>query len=57
MDIKPIYSQEDLTAAFARVEQLWGSDVDSPEVDELEILVLLIENTRTSITQCHCLIR
>lgn len=43
MDIKPIRSQEDLTAAFARIEQLWGADIGSPEGDELEILALLIE--------------
>jgi HTH-type transcriptional regulator/antitoxin HigA len=38
MNIKPIRSQEDLNTAFARVEQLWGS-----EGDELEVLALLIE--------------
>ncbi|MNR46223.1 hypothetical protein D3C85_1651600 [compost metagenome] len=43
MNIKPIRSQEDLTAAFARVEQLWGAEIGSPEGDELEILTLLIE--------------
>jgi HTH-type transcriptional regulator/antitoxin HigA len=46
MNIKPIRSQEDLTVAFARVEQLWGADIDSPEGDELEILALLIEKVR-----------
>ena len=43
MNIKPIRSQEDLTAAFARVEQLWGAEIGSPAGDELEILALLIE--------------
>ena len=43
MNIKPIRSQEDLTAAFARVEQLWSAKIGSPEGDELEILALLIE--------------
>ncbi|QXH63258.1 helix-turn-helix domain-containing protein [Pseudomonas azerbaijanorientalis] len=43
MDIKPIRNQEDLTAAFVRVEQLWGAEMGSPEGDELEILALLIE--------------
>ena len=43
MDIKPIRSQEDLTDAFARVEQLWGAEIGSPDGDELEILALLIE--------------
>ena len=43
MNIKPISNQEELTAACARVEQLWGADIGSPEGDELEILALLIE--------------
>jgi HTH-type transcriptional regulator/antitoxin HigA len=43
MNIKPIRSQEDLTAAIARVEQLWEADIGSPEGNELEILALLIE--------------
>ncbi|MFP0196027.1 MULTISPECIES: helix-turn-helix domain-containing protein [Pseudomonas] len=43
MNIKPIRSPEDLTAALTRVEQLWGAEVGSTEGDELEILVLLIE--------------
>ncbi|KPG92942.1 transcriptional regulator [Pseudomonas sp. RIT-PI-q] len=43
MNIKPIRSEEDLTAAFVRVEQLWGAEMGSPEGDELEILALLIE--------------
>ena len=43
MNIKPIRTEEDLAAAFARVEQLWGAEIDSPEGDELEILALLIE--------------
>lgn len=43
MNIKPIHSQEDLTAALARVEQIWGADIGSPEGDELEILAVLIE--------------
>ncbi|SCZ41645.1 MULTISPECIES: type II toxin-antitoxin system HigA family antitoxin [unclassified Pseudomonas] len=43
MNIKPIRNQDDLNAAFARIEQLWGADVDSAEGDELEILALLIE--------------
>lgn len=54
MNIKPIHSQEDLTAARARVEQLWGVPVGSPEGDELEILAILIEKiTKRSIIQCH----
>lgn len=43
MNIKPIHSQDDLTAALARVEQIWGAAIGSPEGDELEILAILIE--------------
>ncbi len=43
MNIKPIHSQEDLTTALARVEQLWGAEIGSPEGGELEILAILIE--------------
>jgi HTH-type transcriptional regulator/antitoxin HigA len=43
MNIKPIRSLEDLTAASARVQQLWGAEIGSSEGDELEILALLIE--------------
>ncbi|WP_447757957.1 helix-turn-helix domain-containing protein [Pseudomonas moraviensis] len=43
MNIRPIRSPEDLSAALLRMEQLWGAEIDSPEGDELEILALLIE--------------
>jgi HTH-type transcriptional regulator/antitoxin HigA len=43
MNRKLILNQEDLNATFARVEQLWGADIGSPEGDDLETLALLIE--------------
>ena len=43
MNIKPIRCDEDLAAAFARVEQLWGAEIGTPEGDELEVLAVLIE--------------
>ena len=43
MNIKPIRTPEDLAAALARVDQLWGAEIGSPAGDELEILALLIE--------------
>lgn len=43
MNIKPIRSDEDLKAAFARMDEVWGAEIGSPEGDELEILALLIE--------------
>ena len=43
MDIKPIRQEEDYERALRRVEELWGSPKDSPENDELDVLVTLIE--------------
>lgn len=43
MNIKLIRTEEDLAAAFARLNQLWGSEAGTPEGDELEVLALLIE--------------
>jgi HTH-type transcriptional regulator / antitoxin HigA len=41
MDIKPIRTEEDYESAMARVEELWGLPPDSPESDELEVLLAL----------------
>lgn len=43
MDVKPIRHEEDYERALRRVEQLWDSPKDSPENDELDVLVTLIE--------------
>ncbi|SES00050.1 HTH-type transcriptional regulator / antitoxin HigA [Azotobacter beijerinckii] len=43
MNIKPIRSEEDLAAAFARMDRLWGAEIGTPEGDELEVLAVLIE--------------
>ncbi|MNO56464.1 hypothetical protein D3C76_469800 [compost metagenome] len=43
MNIKPIRSEEDLAAAFVRMEELWGAGIGTPEGDELEVLAILIE--------------
>lgn len=43
MNIKPIRSEEDLAAAFAHMENLWGAEIGTPEDDELEVLAVLIE--------------
>jgi HTH-type transcriptional regulator/antitoxin HigA len=50
MNIKPIRSKEDLHAAFARLDQLWGAAIGTPEGDELEVLALLIEKYEAE----HC---
>ena len=43
MYLKLIRTEEDLAAAFARMDELWGAAVGTPEGDELEVLALLIE--------------
>jgi len=43
MDIHPIRTRDDLHAASARIEQLWEALPGTPEGDELEILMELVE--------------
>lgn len=43
MEVKPIRSENDYRDALRRVEALWGSRAGSPEGDELEVLLTLIE--------------
>jgi HTH-type transcriptional regulator/antitoxin HigA len=43
MHIKPIRSEADYDDALHRVEALWGSTSGTPEGDELDVLVSLIE--------------
>lgn len=43
MNIKPIRSDEDLQGAFQRLEGIFQAEDGTPEADEMEILVTLIE--------------
>ena len=43
MNIKPIRNDEDLRAAFERLELVYQAQEATPEADEMEILVTLIE--------------
>ena len=43
MEIKPIRNEQDLAAAFARLDVLWGAKAGTQSGDELEILTVLIE--------------
>lgn len=43
MEIKPIRTEDDHTAALQRIEQLWGSAQGTSLGDELEVLVTLVE--------------
>jgi HTH-type transcriptional regulator/antitoxin HigA len=41
--INPIKTEADYEATLARVEELWGTEPDTPEGDELEVLFTLVE--------------
>lgn len=41
--IKPIHDDDDYQLALARVETLWGAKENTPEGDELDVLLVLIE--------------
>jgi len=42
MHIKPIKTEIDHRAALARIDELWEAEPNSPEGDELEVLVTLV---------------
>lgn len=43
MNIIPIRNDDDLTAAFVRLESVFQSEAGTPEADEMEVLIALIE--------------
>lgn len=43
MTIKPIRNDEDLQAAFRRLEAIFQAEAGTPEADEMEVWVALIE--------------
>lgn len=43
MNIKPIRDDNDLTNAFIRLESIFQAEEGTPEADEMEVLVALIE--------------
>ena len=47
MDIKPIRTELDYDAALARIDRLMGAEPDTPEADELDVLVTLVEAYET----------
>lgn len=44
MDIRPIKTEQDYDTAIQRIEELWGAKKDSPEGDEFDLLVTLVES-------------
>lgn len=43
MIIRPIKTEQDYDSAISRIEELWGAKKDTPEGDELDLLVTLVE--------------
>ena len=43
MIIKPIRNEKDYETALARVREIWDADEGTPESDELDVLVTLVE--------------
>jgi HTH-type transcriptional regulator/antitoxin HigA len=43
MNIKPIRNDQDLTAAFVRLEAIFQAEEGTADADEMEVLVVLIE--------------
>ena len=43
MDIQPIKTETDYRAALSTIEELWQSDVNTPEGDRLDILITLVD--------------
>lgn len=41
--IKPIHNERDYKIALDRIDCLWGTKQDTPEGDELDILLVLVE--------------
>jgi len=44
MDIRPIKTEQDYNSAISRIEKLWGAKKSTPEGDEFDLLVTIIES-------------
>ncbi len=44
MEIRPIKTEQDYESALKRIEELWGAKRDTPEGDEMDLLVTLVES-------------
>ena len=44
MDIRPIKTEQDYKTAISRIEELWGAKKDTPEGDEFDLMVTLVES-------------
>ena len=41
--VKPIRDEKSYNEAIERIEALWGSQIDTPDGDELDVLMTLVE--------------
>lgn len=44
MNIRPIKTEQDYNFSIHRIEELWGAKKDTPEGDELDLLLTLVES-------------
>ena len=44
MEIKPIKTEQNYNTSIRRIEVLWGAKLDTPQGDELDLLVTLVES-------------
>ncbi len=44
MEIRPIKTEADYDAALAEIEALWGAPPDTPDGDQLDVLLSLVES-------------
>ena len=44
MNIRAIKTEQDYNSAISRIEELWGVKKDTPEGDELDLLITLVEH-------------
>ena len=44
MEIRPIKTEQDYVTSIRRIEVLWGAKKDTPQGDELDLLVTLVES-------------
>jgi HTH-type transcriptional regulator/antitoxin HigA len=42
MNIRPVKTEKDYDAALSRIESLWGAESETPEGDELDVLLTLV---------------
>jgi len=41
--IKPIHDEQSYQEALARTEEIWGAEIGTPDGDELDVLLTLVE--------------